>query len=206
SILLMHSQDHAAYAHLADWLLTHSATQPQTPAPDRPYESWPINDTPRLGLHVLLAVTAAARGTSGLFAYDSACALPLVVAVLAVAAVYARTPLVLLLLAAALLTSVWFELGRAGFFGKLLAYPSALFIFGLLATSAKLSLWSVVTLALFALSTATRHAALGTALILCAIGGPYIVLRGLFEYETSRHIRDTMDRLVALALMVLLAF
>src|SRR5262249_25489932 len=165
-----------------------------------------LNDDPRLGSFVLLAMTAAARGTSGLFAYDSACAIALVVAVLAVAAVYARTPLVLLLLTAALLTSVWFELGRAGYLGRVLGYRGALFIFGLLATSPKLSLWSVATLALFALSTATRHAGLATALILCAVGGPYVLLRGLFEYETSRHSRDTMDRLVALVLMVLLAF
>src|SRR5262245_19689169 len=209
SFLFMHGTDQAGYAQLADWLLTHSATQPPALAPDRPYESWPnlmLNDDPRLGSFVLLAMTAAARGTSGLFAYDSACAIALVVAVLAVAAVYARTPLVLLLLTAALLTSVWFELGRAGYLGRVLGYPGALFIFGLLATSPKLSLWSVATLALFALSTATRHAGLATALILCAVGGPYVLLRGLFEYETSRHSRDTMDRLVALVLMVLLAF
>src|SRR5262245_23758052 len=88
-----------------------------------------------------------------------------------------RCVLVLLLLTAALLTSVWFELGRAGYLGRVLGYPSALFIFGLLATSRKLSLWSVVTLALFALSTATRHAGVATALVLCAIGGPYILVQ-----------------------------
>jgi hypothetical protein len=209
SLLFMHGSDHAGYAQIADWLLTHSALEPPTLAPDKPYQSYPnimLNGDPRLGSFVLLAVTAAARGTTGLFAYDTACAIALAVAVLSTAAVYARSPLVLLFLTAALMTSLWFELGRTGYFGKIIGYPSALFIFGLLVTSPTISSRSTATLALFTLGAATRHSGLAMALILCSIGGIYILLNGLFKYRVERTIHKTLERSVALALMVGIAF
>jgi hypothetical protein len=209
SLLFMHGSDHAGYATVADWLLTHSALEPPTLAPDKPYQSYPnimLNGDPRLGSFVLLAVVAAARGTHGLFAYDTACAIALAVAVLSVAAVYARSPLVLFGLTAALMTSLWFELGRSGYFGKIIGYPSSLFLFGLLVTSPTISSRSTATLALFTLGAATRHSGLATALILCSIGGVYILLNGLFKYRVERSIHETLERSVALALMVGIAF
>src|SRR6266540_4595739 len=66
-----------------------------------------------------------------LFSFDAAITIALIAACLGCAAVFSRSWIFLLFLSAALLTSLWYDYGHMGFLGKLLAYPTALFTFGL---------------------------------------------------------------------------
>jgi hypothetical protein len=178
AITYMDGTDHAGYAHLADWLLSHSMIQPPTVSPDRCYESWPallFQIDPRFACFAYLAILSKASGLSGLFVYDSATAITWAAGVLAVAGVFARRPATLLLLAAGLFTSHWFEYGRTGFLGKTLGYPASLMLLGLFLRSTD-GPWQRLSLLLLTTATASVHSGLATALVLMSVGGLYIAM------------------------------
>jgi hypothetical protein len=185
SILYIDGSDHGGYAHVADWLLSHTIGLAPIAAPERPYESWPAfiftQDT-RLSSFVALAMMAALNQSSGLFAYDSACAVVFSIACLSVAAAFARSRFSIIVLALCLLSTTWFELGRDGYFGKLLAYPSCLFLLGLFMSSyRKMSPEKLAVLILLTIGISTLHSGVITAFFLAAIGGIYLCGQALLE-------------------------
>jgi hypothetical protein len=174
SILYIDGSDHGGYAQAADWLLSHSIAIQPILAPERPYESWPVlmfSLDYRLGSFAAIALVAALNGTSGLFAYDTACAIAFSAASLSVAAVFGRSRLTVIVLSLCLLTTAWFELGRSGYFGKLLAYPACLFLIGLFLTSRhSLTAAKVAVLVLLTVGAATMHAGMITAFFVVGVG------------------------------------
>lgn len=134
AILFLWGTDQAGYGQVADWLRQHLATQAPRTDPRLPLQSWPalsFQSDPRFGTYALVALASLATGLPGLFAYDIASTVALAAAVMALAGLGARRFAGVLLLAIALLASQWFDLGRAGYLGKLLGFPVVLFLGGL---------------------------------------------------------------------------
>jgi len=194
SILFIDGTDHANYAIVADWLLNHNALQLPLESPTRPYESWPdvgLRLDPRLSSYMTLALVALLRGTSGLFAYDPACSIVLATAIIGVTGVFARSRPALIFLLVVLFLSVWFEYGRSGFFGKLTAYPSALFLIGVLVTQREWDAKVTSALGLLVVGAATMHPAFSTALFFVVIGGIYISARLIFGKTKLRGLDES---------------
>lgn len=207
AVLYTDGTDHAGYAHLADWLLHHTARQHPTASPDDPYQSWPhvmFSIDPRLSAFVVVALAALLRRTSGLFAYDLACAVVLAAGILAAVAVFAKSRKTASLLAAALFLCVWFEYGRAGFFGKLAGYSGALFLVGILLTTERWTAKAASTLAVLTIGAATIHSAHATTLFVAVAGGAFIVARLLLERRTF-HENEQLIFVLALSVAVALA-
>lgn len=134
ALLYMDGTDHLGYVHIADWLLMHTTRDIPRANPAYPYESFPnyvLISENRFGSFAVLAVIATLRGVSPTFAYDPASAVVLSTGILGVAAVFSRTKLTLGLLALGLLTCWWYDYTRSGFFGKVLGFPLAIGIIGL---------------------------------------------------------------------------
>ena len=167
SILYIDGSDHGGYAHAADWLLSHKVSEQPVLSPAVPYDSWPVmmfTRDFRYSAFVSVALVALLNRTSGLFAYDLTCAIAFTVACLSVAAVFADSVFALLALSGGLLTSLWFDQGRDGFLGKLLAYPSCLFLIGLFLTSYReMSSRQMAAVAGLTVGVATLHSGLITA-------------------------------------------
>lgn len=179
----VHGSDHLGYAHLADWLKTHLGSQSVGLDTQVPYESWPqfmFRFDPRFGSFFTLAIIAVLRDMSGMFSYDSACAIVLVIGYMGVAAIYARTPRTFILLLLGLLTSAWFDYSRMGFFGKILSYPGILCLVGWFLFAAKKTFTplQIGLLALFTCGLSIMHSGIVVALFLALIGGIYLLLQG----------------------------
>ena len=117
----IYGTDHLGYAHVADWIRLKVANTPITQDPTDAYASWPdymLTRDPRFGVVSLLAFISVLSGRSGAFAYDLTCAVLLTAASLGVAGTFARSRVAFVLLAAALLTSSWYDLSRMGFLEK----------------------------------------------------------------------------------------
>jgi len=205
SILYIDGSDHGGYAHAADWLLSHSFKQQPVLSPQHPYQSWPVvmfSGDFRYSAFVFMALMATLNGTSGLFAYDIACAVGISIACLSVAAVFASSRFMITALALFLLTTVWFELGRDGFFGKLMAYPSCLFLLGLFMTSYRgLTSQKMAAFCILALGVATMHSGIITALFVAGVGGLFICVNYLLGDDKE----DTIGRFMCLAAIALVA-
>lgn len=159
--------DHGGYANVAQWM----STQISWPAvdvpnlggpradPQVPYESLPnilLSGDPRQGAFSYLAIISVLEGLPSAFAYDSACSIFLVAAILGVSAVFARTLPLLLISVVGLTVCGWYDLSHAGYFGKMTAFPSNLFLIGLLLQSRT----DARTSTLLALSVVTAASAL----------------------------------------------
>jgi hypothetical protein len=207
SILYIDGSDHGGYAHAADWLLSHSFSQQPLLSPEYPYDSWPVmmfTGDFRYSAFVFMTLMAMLNQTSGLFAYDLACAVAFSVAVLGIAAVFARSMLTIVGLSLCLMTTTWFELGRDGFFGKLMAYPSCLFLLGLFMTSYRgMSLQKMASFVLFTVGVATMHSGFITAFFFGAVAGLFICADAFFEKD--RHQAHLTERFMVLAAIMLVA-
>jgi hypothetical protein len=158
----------------------------------------------RYSAYVAISLMAALTRTSGLFAFDPACAVAFTVGCLSVAAVFARSKLTLVALSFCLLMAVWFELGRDGYFGKLLAYPSSLFLVGLFATSYRsLTQSKLIIFCCLAVGNATMHAGVITAFFLASAGSLIIVADAVFAKSLIRE--QVTHRFVALGAIALIA-
>lgn len=189
-ILFIDGTDHANYASVADWILSHDALQMPQASATSPYESWPdvgLRLDPRLSSYVTLALVSLLRGSSGLFAYDPACSIVLATAIIGVTGVFARTRLTLFLLIIALFFSVWFEYGRSGFFGKLNAYPSVLFIIGILVTQKEWDAKVMSALGVIVVGAATMHPTYSAVLFFVTIGAIFVGTR--FLIDTNRNVQ-----------------
>ena len=136
AFLFKNGADHPGYAQVADWLNHHPVSVAPKHDPSKAYESWPAKmfyNDPRFGTYEVLALTAQVTGLPTLFAYDAACTTILVTACLSMAGLFGGASLALgLLLAVTMAVGQWFDLGRMGFLGKILGYPSALMVAGIL--------------------------------------------------------------------------
>lgn len=181
--------DHGGYAQIADWLLAHGP-KPPVATETLPYQSWPAlmaAADPRFGSFGLLAIIAWLHQSSGLFAYDIACTVVLAAAILGVAAVFSQNRWQFLLLLVGLSLSGWFEYSRCGFFGKLISYPCALFVAGLIFASWRA--WSnehIFFIALLAASAGLMHSGTGFAVLLAAILGAAFVPAFLASRKSSQ--------------------
>lgn len=171
--------DHLGYTHPADWMIAHPPWDLPRIDPSVPYESWPalmLEWDPRFGSLALVALVAVVRGIPATFAYDAACAITLSAAALGVAALFARSRLSLCLLVLGLLTCHWYDYGRAGYLGRLLGYPSAGLVIGmLLATKAPLHPRALIPILLVAAGAASVYVADATVLFIGVIGGTFVL-------------------------------
>ncbi len=167
--------DHGGYAHLADWLGNHTVKTLPIGSPDRPYESWPallFAIDVRFGAFGLLEIMAQLNRTSAIFAYDPACAVILSAAALGVAGVFARTPSAFVFLTLGLFVSHWFDYAHGGYFGKIIAYPAALVVAGLvLRAMPKVTVENLVVLACIAAAMGIMHSGAGSAFLMIPILG-----------------------------------
>jgi hypothetical protein len=207
SILYIDGSDHGGYAHAADWLLSHKIGQQPVLSPKVPYDSWPVvmfTGDVRYSAFVSVALVALLNGTSGLFAYDLTCAIAFTVACLSVAAVFSSSVFVLLALSAGLLTSLWFDQGRDGFLGKLLAYPSCLFLIGLFLTSHRgMSLRQMAALAALTVGVATLHSGLITAFFFGVTSVIFIFAEALTVKSTDEFLIDRFIPIAAITFISL---
>jgi hypothetical protein len=208
SITFLDGSDHAGYGHTADWLIKHGVLRRPVVSPDVPYESWPqltLTLDPRLGAFVVVALVAMARGVSGLFAYDSVCAVVGTVGPLAAAAVYARTRPALFLLALGVMCGVLFDLGRSGYLGKLMGYPAALLLAGLFMTTTRRDAPWLATMIVLTVGVATLHSGAATAFLLLSVGAAFLAAQLALEVRRGC-IRASLSRdALLLALLVFIA-
>ncbi len=212
AFLFMDGSDHLGYAHLADWLNTHVANQRPEINILLPYQSWPafmfVEDQPRFGSLFSLALFAALRGQSGMFAYDDACAVILAVGILGVAAVFSRSRTSFILLSIALLSAHWLDLSRAGYFGKILAYPAILALAGLyMITARPFSIARIVLLVALSCAVTAMHHYLSTSLFLIILGGSFIVLHVIDNRrrQQKQPLQPFVDDLGVLGLLILMS-
>jgi len=185
AITFMDGTDHAGYAHVADWLIAHRATEHPVASINLPYQSWPellFAIDLRFGTMAFLASVSLLRGSSGLFAYDTACAIALSAAIIAVACVLASRPTTLLLLVVGLFASHWFDYSRAGFLGKVLLYPSILMLAGLFVSGVPAEIGILVFLVL-AIAIASLHSGIAAALLLGVTAGSYLLCKALIKRQ-----------------------
>lgn len=203
--------DHLGYAHPADWMIAHPPWERPRVDPAVPYESWPalmLEADPRFGSLALVALVAVVRGVPATFAYDATCAVTLSAAVLGIAAIFARSRLTLCLLVLGLLTCHWYDYGRAGYLGRLLGYPAAGIVIGmLLAARAPLRPATLVPILLVVAGAASVYVADATVLFVGAIGGTFVLASlALCREPVLRRLRCLpWQHLVVLTLIVVVA-
>lgn len=215
SLTFLDGWDTLSYAHVADWIKDHRSrpevhAPPGTPLlhadPAIPYESLPqllLGNEPRTGAFGYLAALATARAVPSAFAYDWACAVLLASAILGVAAVFAGTKPALAVLVLALAVSHWYDYTQAGFLAKSLAYPSILFLAGLiLKTRGQSELPILALLCAFSAASALLLTGLLTAAALVALCAPV----ELIAYGAERRVPwPDMSRLAICALVAIAA-
>jgi hypothetical protein len=184
------SSEQANYGQVADWITDNRAKSILAPA-ERGwlYEKFPrdeVSTDPRSGAFYYLALIKMLRGASGLFSYDLACTIAWAAVILGVASVFARTPLTLWLLIIGLVTVSWYDYGRSAFFGKLLAYPSALFVLGL-ALSGRPTSSRVTAALLLTIGASTLHSGHVTALMVATVGGAFLLSAAAFQRRVPAH-------------------
>lgn len=183
--LYMHGSDHLGYAHLADWLNNHfAASSKPIGSPELPYQSWPeqiyANDH-RFGSFITLALIAKLRNLSSMFAYDFACTVVLSASMLAIPAIFARSRLTFSLLLIGLLTCSWIVYSRSGYFGKLMAYPSVIFILGLFYTAPRpFNIKTISILAGLACAITSLHSFLSVLFIFGFFGLCFILVQTIY--------------------------
>jgi hypothetical protein len=190
AILYLDGSDHAGYAHLADWLNAHDIGHPPTASPDRPYDSWPdlmFTTDPRFGVLGLLAVIAGLHQTSGVFAYDAACAVVSAAALLGVAAMFSRSIGMALALLLGLFVSHWFDYAHSGYLGKSIGYPSTLFICGLTLRSLRLpTVEQTFFLMILSAAVGTMHSGAATTFLSFPILGVALLATMLWRDDRSQ--------------------
>jgi hypothetical protein len=203
--------DHLGYAHVADWIVGHPPAERPRVDPVVVYESWPaymLEEDPRFGSLVVVALVALLRGLPGAFAYDPACALALSTTVLGVAAVFARGRLGFAVLVLGLLTCHWYDYTRAGFLGKVLGFPSGFMVVGLFMAAARpLRPAPLAGLLLLTAGTAVLYQAEASGLFVGVVGGAFIVARVVLGGRAAlrRPLSVTWQHLVVLGLIVVVA-
>lgn len=222
--LFREGSDHLGYAIMADWLNAHLVKQLPIVNPSVPYQSFPallagndheilIND-PRFGSFFSLAIISLLFGQSSTFSYDIACGIILLTSYLGISTLYSRTPKILVLLLLSFFTSFWFVLSRTGYFGKIMGFPSIIFILGFYflqqdhddATKEN-KFCFIVTLAL-TFAAAMVYPGFVLAAFLIIVGGLFLVFKSIDIGRNLNHIKliKLRDDAGLLFVMILIAF
>jgi len=193
AITYLDGTDHGGYAHLADWLNGHTILEPPLEMADRPYDSWPaymFKVDPRFGSVGFLAAVSFLYGSSGIFAYDIACAIALTAGIVGVAGLFANSTLSLAMISFGLMVSHWYDYAQGGFFGKVLGFPAALFIAGIAIASMRVaSTRQIVYLAILASAAGVLHSGPAAALLVIAIYTPAAVSLGMRARDGGLQLR-----------------
>src|SRR5262249_31068458 len=135
---------------------------------------------PRIGAFAFMAMVGVLANVPSSFAYDTASAIALTAGVTGVAAVFARRWSIYAMLVVGLAMSHWYEFLRAGFLGKALAYPAALFLVGLfLARAGDRRAGILALLCVVAAGSALMLSGYITALVLTLVGLAWLALESL---------------------------
>jgi len=187
AVFFIDGSDHAGYAHLADWLNANGIEDWPAESPDRPYESWPaymLAIDPRFGAYSLLAIISNLHGTSAIFSYDAACAVIATAATLGVAATFARSSGLAILLALGLFVSHWFDYAHSGYFGKLIGYPAVLFLCGLSLSSLRSpSIEQISMLMVVSAAVGTMHSGTAATFLSAPIFGVALIAIAIWRDE-----------------------
>jgi hypothetical protein len=193
ALLLVAGADHPSYAAMADWYRSHSPQMvidgivgPAVPDPKQPYINFAelvLTADVRGGAFAYLALVSMLSGQPALFCFDAAVAIALIAACLGCAAVFSRSWTALLCLAAALFTSLWYDYGHMGSFGKLLSYPLVLFAFGLFVSfqRSKAGPAEVLILSMLAAGTALMHNAVVFGLLFSCLAASLLLATALID-------------------------
>jgi hypothetical protein len=205
-LLFCDGTDAMGYAHVADWVISHKvlyAPDTFTRLPYQAYLAYLFRVDSRFGCYFFLALVAMVRHVPGPFAYDMTTAIVLSASVLGVSAAFARSRGVLILLAAGLMCSHWYEYGRTGFLGKACAYPAVILLMSLyfaLPEGAPLAL--IFLLAVLTGGTALMHSGLAPALYLASVIGPYLLLRFAWEPRNVGKKHELIHRGMILVVLI----
>jgi hypothetical protein len=198
ALLYLEGADHASYAAVADWYRSHPPQMviegvlgPAVNDPTNPYVDWvhlELETDPRGGAFSYLALVSMLSGQSGLFSFDTAVAIVLIAACLGCAAVFSRSWIVLVALAAALLTTLWYDYGHMGFLGKLLSYPLVLFSFGVFISfyRSKPGPGEVLVLAMLAAGAGMMHSAAVYGLMFTCLAAPFLLAEAVLERRAPK--------------------
>ena len=203
--------DQFGYAQVADWLNQHLVSVAPRQDSNKPYESWPAKmflSDPRFGSYEVLALTALALKLPSLFAYDPACTLVLVVSCLSMAGLFGRTKATMIMLLIGLAGGQWFDLGRTGFLGKIIGYPSALMVAGLLLRlpdmPADAQPKATMLLLLLAMAAAPMYPGIALAFLVALIAGTALLARAAL-YRQGLAMLTGNNTLTAIILVLALA-
>lgn len=194
ALVYLDGTDHLGYTHLGDWLNNHRITNPPVLNQAQPYASWPVQmfqNDPRFGSFAYMALVSAAAKEPGMFTYDIATALIHVIAVLAVAGVFARSPLTLGFLMVGLFTSHWFDYGRTGYLGKNFGYPATFTVVALTLVAlaeSEIRISRVIALALLSAAAAFTYSGMVTAFFLGVIGGCFFLMQAIAGWGSDRRL------------------
>jgi hypothetical protein len=209
ALVFFSGTDQFGYAHLAEWLKQEPANVPRQPTPDDPWGSWVnliVTFDPRFGSFSYLALVSTISRRSEMFSYNLASAIAMASASLGLAGLFARTRVHFVLIAAFTLTSYWFSVSMAGFFGKIVGLPAILFCVGLLLPVLREMISkreAVLTFRLISLVAVTVCASLmysasavATAIVAC--GFAYVALLILLNRESFGTFNLMLSRPVGL--------
>lgn len=134
TLLIREGSDQPCYAAIADWLNTHLVDQPPVDDPVRPYQNFSRHmfaGDGRVATFLILSLISKLISKSGFFAFDIGCSVILLAGFFGVSALYCRSRKTLIFCIFALNISFLFMLSRCGYLGKIVAFPSILFLLGL---------------------------------------------------------------------------
>jgi len=207
AIFYMDGTDQGGYAQMADWLNDHPVEQYPVADPSVPYQSWPeilFQYDPRFGSFGLLAIVARLYGSSGLFSYNIACAVFLSAACVSVAAVYAPSVIWLAALSFGLFISNLFDYAHCGFFGKLVAYPSALLLAGFVLNSLQCpTIDRIFVLAMLACAIGLMHSGTASVVLIAPILATALIVLGLGRCDSPMLVRAALMCGLALVLPIM---
>jgi hypothetical protein len=188
ALLYIDGADHPAYSTMADWFRSHppqmvidGAVGPAFNDPTNPYISGnhlQFETDPRGGAFAYMAlVSMLSAQAAALFSFDTAVAISLIAACLGCAALFSRSWMAFLCLATALLTTLWYDYGHMGFFGKFLSYPLALFSFGVFVSfyRSKPGPGEALVLAMLAAGAGMMHSATVYGLMFTCLAAPFLL-------------------------------
>ena len=183
AIFFKYGTDQSGYAQMGDWLLQQTIqVRPTNDGGVWPYQSWPeilFDIDPRFGSFGLLALVATVTKTHSLFAYPFATALVIGSATLSCSALFTRKPSTLLLCFIGLGVSDWIDYGYTGFFGRIIGYPSALYLVGFFFLALRGSPTRLASLLVIAAGAGTSYPGFVVGILAAAMIFPSVALRRL---------------------------
>ncbi len=197
------------YANVADWLNTHLASSPPQKDSGEIYQLWPatlFQVDIRFGAYFILGFFSALRNQPALFSYDFACAVILSAAIISVSSVFIRrSSLAFIFLFLGLLVSDWYDYGRSGFLGKLLIYPSVLYIMGIFFYMKKpVTPRKFFSLIILTYAAANIYPAYAVSTFLFSVGAIFIAIP-LLNPKTLRdkiYLVDQLDNVILFCIVV----